>query len=183
LTTEDRDVSPVEEGAEVEDTQGGQDVESSLSALEEKAEKYLANWQRAEADLANFRKRAEQGKADLVKFANETLILSLLPALDDLERALENASEELAGTTFVEGIELIQRKLQAALQAQGLSAIEAEGKDFDPNLHEAVMCVEGEEGKVVEELQKGYKFRDRVIRPSMVKVGKEGGGAGPGDGR
>lgn len=182
MATEDKDGSPVEEDIDVEGAQEAEDIESIRSALEDerqKAEKYLANWQRAEADLINFRKRMEQEKADLATFANETLVLSLLPALDDLERALGNVSEDLAGTTWVEGIELIQRKLQGVLQAQGLSAIEAEGQDFDPNVHEAVMCVEGDDGKVVEELQKGFKFRDRVIRPSMVKVGQEGSGTGP----
>jgi len=182
LATEDKDESPVEEDIDVEGAQEAESIESIRSALEDerqKAEKYLANWQRAEADLINFRKRMEQEKADLVTFANETLVLSLLPTLDDLERALGNVSEDLAGTTWVEGIELIQRKLHGVLQAQGLSAIEAEGQDFDPNIHEAVMCVEGEDGKVVEELQKGFKFRDRVIRPSMVKVGQKGSGVGP----
>jgi molecular chaperone GrpE len=96
----------------------------------------------------------------------------LLPVLDDLERALANVPGELTESPWVDGIKHIYRKLQAFLQAQGVSAIEAEGKDFDPNFHEAVMAVEGEEGKVIEEIQKGYKLRDRVIRPTRVAVGK-----------
>lgn len=152
-----------------------EDIESLTKALaeeKEKAEKYLANWQRAEADLINFKKRSEQEKAEITKFANAVLVMSLLPILDDFERALDNVSIKLAGFTWVDGIRLIQRKLQAVLESQGLSQIEALGNDFDPAVHEAVLEEEGEEGKVIEELQKGYKFHERVLRPAMVKVGK-----------
>ena len=152
-----------------------EDIESVTRALaeeKEKAEKYLANWQRAEADLINFKKRSEQEKAEITKFANAVLVMSLLPILDDFERALDNVSIKLAGLTWVDGIRLIQRKLQAVLESQGLSQIEALGNDFDPAVHEAVLSEEGEEGKVIEELQKGYKFHERVLRPAMVKVGK-----------
>lgn len=152
-----------------------EDIESVTRALneeKEKAEKYLANWQRAAADLVNFKKRSEQEKAEITKFANAVLVMSLLPILDDFERALDNVSIKLAGFTWVDGIRLIQRKLQAVLESQGLSQIEALGNDFDPAVHEAVLSEEGEEGKVIEELQKGYKFHERVLRPAMVKVGK-----------
>ena len=98
--------------------------------------------------------------------------MNLLPVLDDLERALASVPEELAESRWVDGIRHIYRKLQAVLEAQGVAVIEAEGKDFDPNFHEAVMTVEGEEGKVIEETQKGYKLRNRVIRPTRVKVGR-----------
>jgi molecular chaperone GrpE len=103
----------------------------------------------------------------------------MLPVLDDLERALGSVPDELAGSSWVDGIRHIYRKLQAALEAQGISVIEAEGKDFDPNFHEAVMTVEGEEGKVIKETQKGYQLRNRVIRPTKVKVGK--GSESPGN--
>jgi molecular chaperone GrpE len=152
-----------------------EDIESVTRALneeKEKAEKYLANWQRAEADLINFKKRSEQEKAEIAKFANAVLVMSLLPILDDFERALDNVSIKLAGFTWVDGIRLIHRKLQAVLESHGISQIEALGNDFDPTLHEAVLEEEGEEGKVIEELQKGYKLHERVLRPAMVKVGK-----------
>jgi molecular chaperone GrpE len=158
-----------------EETQQAEDIESlkkSLAEEKEKAEKYLANWQRAEADLANLKKRAEQEKSEITNFANGMLIVNLLPILDDFERALDSVSSKLAGLTWVDGIRLIQRKLQAVLEAQGLSQIEALGRDFDPTLHEAVLVGEGEEGKVIEEIQKGYKFHERVLRPALVKVGK-----------
>ena len=162
-----------------------EDVDSLKKALDEeqaKAEVYLANWQRAQADFINFKKRIEQEREETVRFANELLILNLLPVLDDLERALDNISEKLAGLTWVDGIALIYRKLKAILERHGLSEVKALGEPFDPNLHEAVLYGEGEGGKVIEELQKGYKLYDRVIRPTMVKVGKEEGEGGEEEG-
>lgn len=147
-------------------------VRKALEEEKEKAEKYLANWQRAQADLINYKRRSEQERAETTGFANSTLILSLLPILDDMERALGNLPEELAGSSWVDGVKIIYRKMRAVLESQGLAEIEAEGKDFDPNIHEAVMAVEGDEGKVVGEIRKGYKFREKVIRPTQVKVGK-----------
>jgi molecular chaperone GrpE len=99
------------------------------------------------------------------------LVINLLPVLDDLERALDSISDELAELGWVDGIRLIERKLRGILEAQGLSPIKALGELFDPNLHEATMQGKGKEGIVVEELQKGYKFQDRVIRPARVVVG------------
>ena len=151
-----------------------EDVESLKRALDEeraKAEGYLANWQRAQADFINLKRRNEQEREEVIKFANATLISNLLPVIDDLERALDNVSEKLAGLTWVDGVRLIYRKLQAVLEGHGLTEIKAVGEEFDPRLHEAVLFGEGEEGKVIEELQKGYKLYDRVIRPTIVKVG------------
>lgn len=176
MADEEMNFSPDEEGVERGEVEQVEDLESLKKALEEakeQAEKYLANWQRAEADFINYKRRSEQERAEMASFANATLITDLLPVLDDLERALENVSDGFDGPTWVEGIRLVYRKLKAVLEDRGLLEIEAEGKEFDPNLHEAVMCVEGEEGKVCEEIQKGYKLRDRLLRPSMVKVGKD----------
>ena len=181
MANEEMDFSPDQEGADRGEVEEAEDLESLKKALEEakeKAEKYLANWQRAEADFINYKRRSEQERAEMASLANATLITGLLPVLDDLERALEKASDDFDGPTWVEGIRLIYRKLKGVLEDQGLLEIEAEGKEFDPNLHEAVMCVEGEEGKVCEEIQKGYKLGDRLLRPSRVKVGKEQDGSG-----
>jgi len=153
--------------------------ESAQKALQEaleKADRYLGNWQRSEADFANYKKRVEQERAEYAHFANAGLISALLPVVDDLERALENAAGDPKAATWVEGVQLIYRKLRSVLEEHGLTEIETEGSMFDPNLHEAVMCVEGEEGIVCEEVQKGYRLRDRLLRPAMVKVGKEGEG-------
>ena len=151
------------------------DVDTLKRQVEEekqKAEGYLANWQRAQADFINYKRRTEQEKNELTKFSTAMLILNLLPVMDDLERALSTVPTALAGLSWFDGLRLIHRKLVAILENQGLQAIEAEGKDFDPNLHEAIMHVEGEEGKVVQVMQKGYKLHDRIIRPAMVTVGQ-----------
>ncbi|MEA1871947.1 MAG: nucleotide exchange factor GrpE [Chloroflexota bacterium] len=166
--TEDDDV--VEAGIEQ-----GEDIETLQQALaeeKEKAEKYLANWQRCQADFVNYKQRAEQEKREIIEFANSTLICNLLPIMDDLERALASAPAELNEPNWTEGIRLIYNKFKATLEAQGLTEIEAEGEPFDPHLHEAVMQQEGEEGMIIEEIQKGYKFKEKVIRPSLVIVGK-----------
>ena len=152
-----------------------EDIDSLKKALEEekdKAERYLNNWQRAEADFNNYKKRADQERGEVARFANIALVLNLLPVLDDLERAFNSLPATLAQLTWIDGIRLIHRKLQAILEAQGLSEIKAVGESFDPAVHEAVSQGGGEEGKVIEELQKGYKLHDRVIRPALVVVGK-----------
>jgi molecular chaperone GrpE len=153
----------------------GEDIEALKEALAEqksKAQEHLANWQRAEADLINYKKRSEQERGEIAKFANASLMLGLLPILDDFERALGSVPAKLAGFSWVGGVELIYRKLKAILEAQGLSEIKALGELFDPRYHEAVMNGEGDEGKVIEVVQRGYKLHDRVIRPTMVVVGK-----------
>ena len=151
------------------------DIEALQRALaedKEKAENYLASWQRCQADLANYRKRAEQEKAEIIEFANSALICNMLPVIDDFERAFASVPAEINESNWTEGIRLIYNKLRAILEAQGLTGIEARGEPFDPRLHEAVMQQEGEEGLIVQETQKGYKFKDKVVRPSLVIVGQ-----------
>ena len=166
--TEDQNAKWEPEVAEVED------VETLTKALAEekaKAEANLAGWQRAQADFINYRQRSEQEKEETIKFANSQLMLSLLPILDDLERAFASRPSRPAKLGWAEGIRLIERKLRATLEAQGLSPIIAVGEPFDPYQREAIRQDKGKEGIVTEEVQKGYKFRDRVIRPSKVVVG------------
>ena len=168
---------------------GGEHIESLAEALDEerlKAERYLANWQSTQADLSRLERRAVQEKTEVAKFGNSRLIINLLPVLDDLERAFDFLPVGLVDPSWVDRIRPIYGKLQAILEAEGVSQIEAVGKAFDPHLHEAVMCANGEEGMVIEEVLKGYKLHDRVIRPSKVIVGKgkttEGGQYGWGSG-
>jgi molecular chaperone GrpE len=156
------------EVAEVEDIEA---LKQALAGEKVEAETNLAGWQRAQADFVNYKRRTEQEKEEIGKFANSMLVINLLPALDDLERAFTSITDQLTEVSWVDGIRLIERKLRGILEAQGLSPIQALGEPFDPNLHEAVMQSEGKEGIVVEELQKGYKFQDRVIRPARVIVG------------
>ena len=151
-----------------------EDVESlkhNLTEEREKADKYLANWQRAEADFSNYKKRVEQEKNETTASANRGVIYSLLPVLDDLERAFASMPPKLADATWVDGIKLIYRKLQTTLESFGVTEVEALGKPFDPNIHEAVTHIEGEEGIVINEIRKGYKLNDKLLRPSMVAVG------------
>jgi molecular chaperone GrpE len=146
-------------------------LKQSLTEAKAEAEANLANWQRTQADFVNYKRRAEQEKEEISRFANTTLMFSFLPVLDDLERAFASIPPKLAKLSWVDGIELIERKLRASLEAQGLSQIKTLGEPFDPTIHEAAMHGKGKEGMVIEELQKGYKLYDRVIRPAMVVVG------------
>lgn len=159
--------TPEESTAEISET----DLRKQLEQEKQRAENYLTNWQRAQADFINYKRRTEQERGEMTKFSNAMLILNLLPVLDDLERALATVPTKLAGLTWFDGLRLIYRKLVAVLESQGLEPIEAEGKEFDPNMHEAVTHVPGEEGKIQQVLQKGYKLHDRIIRPAMVTVG------------
>lgn len=132
---------------------------------------------RIQADFDNTRKRLDREKQDFIKFANEGLIADLLNVLDDLERAVglaEAKHEDLPA--FLKGVEMILAHLYDMLKGYGVKPIEAEGKIFDPAFHEALMQVEDKdkpEHTVVEELQKGYLLKDRVIRTTKVKVSKK----------
>jgi molecular chaperone GrpE len=154
--------------AEIEDVET---LKKLLAETQAKAEANLAGWQRAQADFINYKRRSEQERAEVAQFANSVMVLSLLPILDDFERAFASIPPKLEKMNWVEGIRLVERKLWANLEAQGLSPIKALGEPFDPNLHEAVRQDKGKEGIVIEELQKGYTLYDRIIRPSKVVVG------------
>ncbi len=142
-----------------------------LSYTKEKMESNLINWQRTQADFINYKRRTESERGEITKYANTQLILSLLPILDDFERALNYVPTKVAKLKWTEGIRLIERKIRSSLEVQGLTPIEAKGEIFDPNIHEAARHDTGKENIVIEELQKGYKLHDRVIRPAMVVVG------------
>lgn len=145
--------------------------EEDLEELRRKAEDHLANWQRTQADFTNYKRRSQQEKEEISQFANSALVLSLLPVLDDLERAFAAIPAELDNIGWVDGVRFIERKMRAALEARGMSEINALGEPFDPSLHEAVMQAPGQENIIVGEMLKGYKLHDRVLRPSQVIVG------------
>jgi molecular chaperone GrpE len=153
-----------------------QALEQVLAEEKERAENYLVNWQRTQADFANYRKRAEQERKETTELASSTVIMNLLTVVDDFERAFASLPNELEESSWIEGIKMIYNKFKATLEAQGLTEIKAKGEPFDPHFHDAVMGQEGDEGIVIDEVQKGYMFKDKVIRPSMVVVGKGGGG-------
>lgn len=151
-------------------------LRAELAETRERAERYHSNWQRSAADFQNWKRRGDQEKGEAMRLAEATVVGELLRVLDDFERAFQALPPELRKLTWAEGIALIWQKLFAVLQSRGLSSIEALGQDFDPYLHEAVMREEdgdvSEQTSVVAELQRGYRFHERVIRPSLVKVGK-----------
>ena len=125
------------------------------------------------AEFDNFRKRTEKEKSSMFEMGASDMIKKLLPIVDNFERslAIENPNKEVAN--FLKGYEMIYKQIMTLLENQGVKVIEAEGKEFDPNFHQAVMTVSDENfkpGMVVEELQKGYMLKDRVIRASLVKV-------------
>ncbi|MGC8950960.1 nucleotide exchange factor GrpE [Chloroflexus sp.] len=150
------------------------DLQQRLARAEAQAAEYKDQWMRAVADYRNFKRRTETERAELIRNAGAAIILKLLPVLDDFERAIANVPPEIAETPWWQGTQLIAHKLRTMLESEGVKPIEALGQDFDPNLHEAVIYedAEGQEGKVIAELQRGYLLHDRVIRPSMVKVGR-----------
>lgn len=140
-------------------------------ALAEKQEYYdLAL--RARAELENFRKRTQREKEEFLQHANADLMHSLLPALDGFDRALKHRDPKAPPKVY-EGLELIHRQLLETLKRAGLTAVETQGETFDPNLHQAVETVESdkhEDHEIVEELQRGYKLKQRLLRPAIVKV-------------
>ena len=125
------------------------------------------------AEFENFRKRTEKEKSTMYEMGARDMIEKILPIVDNFERGLASIPEDAKGTPFAEGMEKIYKQFQKTLEDAGVKVIEAVGKEFDPNLHNAVMHVEDEslgENVVAEELLKGYTYRDSVVRHSMVKV-------------
>lgn len=125
---------------------------------------------RRQAEFDNFRRRAEREKADVVEYANSETVRALLPVIDDLERALK---AETSDKEFARGMELIYQRLSDSLKKLGLEPIETAGKTFDPHLHHAVEMVETEDyddHTILDEYQRGYNFKGRLLRPAMVKV-------------
>lgn len=157
---------------EIEQAEDIETLQQALAEEKEKSERYLANWQRCQADFDNYKKRSEQERGEVIELASRALISNLLPVMDDLERALALVPAELEESNWTEGIRLIYNKFKTTLEAQGVTGIAARGEPFDPRLHEAVMQQNGKEGMVIEELRKGYKFKEKIIRPSLVTVGR-----------
>lgn len=150
------------------------ELQARIALAEAQAAEYKDQWLRATADYKNYKRRAETERAELIRSASSGLVLKMLPVLDDFERAIANIPADVAATSWWGGTQLIAQKLRTLLESEGVTPIEALGADFDPTMHEAVLYEDaaGQDGKVIEELQKGYKQRDRVLRPTMVKVGR-----------
>jgi molecular chaperone GrpE len=172
---DEEDINPPteEEAKEVVGSEKLPDDEKDRLAadLKEANDKYL----RLYAEFDNYRKRVNKDKEELIKYGNERLLHELLPFIDHLEMALKHASNE-SSSGLVQGVEITLKGLRKTLEKFGLTEIEAEGKPFDPSVHHAISQVEREdadENIVVEELRKGYRLKDKVLRASLVAVSKK----------
>ena len=140
---------------------------------DEKIEELTDRVRRQMAEFDNFRKRTEKEKTQMFETGAKSIVEKILPVVANFERGLAAVTEEEKGTPFVEGMEKIYKQMMTVLEEAGVKPIEAVGQEFDPNLHNAVMHVEDEgfgENIIAEEFQKGYTYRDSVVRHSMVKV-------------
>jgi molecular chaperone GrpE len=145
--------------------------DNKIDALDAEVDDLLSRMQRLQADFVNYRKRSEREKEEMSLKGKIELASEILPVIDNFERALNSADEN---TEFYSGVEMIYKQLLKLLSDQGIEEISAEGEEFDPEFHEAIMKVDAEneedEGKVVEVIQKGFILDERVVRPAMVKV-------------
>ncbi|RJX22854.1 MAG: nucleotide exchange factor GrpE [Ammonifex sp.] len=149
-------------------------LEEALTAAENRAQEYYQQLLRLRADYENLRKRVNKEREEFLHFAGEALVASLLPVLDDFERALKSPGDKVSD--FLAGIEMIYRRLSETFTHEGLEVIPAVGALFDPTRHEAVAFEEDGEhpaNTILEELRRGYTFRGKVLRPALVKVAKE----------
>ena len=161
----DEDNIPIEKKLEL--------MQAALEASESKAAEYLDGWQRSQAEFTNYRKRQERERERMRHEVIGRVVTRYLPIVDDMERALKDRPVEGDGAAWAEGIELIYRKLMNILESEGVTPIDAEGQEFDPAIHEAVMQSESDEhesGTVIEVLQTGYMLGDRVLRSALVRV-------------
>lgn len=168
--TADSEVTTEEEGTEPDSETT--ELEAEFTKVQQEKEELYQRLLRTQAEFDNYKKRSIKEREAERKYKAQDLATELLPAIDNFERALQVETTD-ANKNLLDGISMVYRQLVDALKSQGVEPIEAVGKEFDPNIHQAVMQVE-EEGfepnTVVEELQKGYMMKDRVIRPAMVKV-------------
>lgn len=148
-------------------------MEQQLTQLEEEVSTWKTDYYKVFADMENLKRRMQNEHNNALKFMMQSFIEEMLPVIDNFERslAIENPSEEIKN--FLKGYEMIYQQLLLVLEKQGVEVIETKDQEFDPNFHQAVMTVQDENYKtnmIVEELQRGYKLKDRVIRASLVKV-------------
>lgn len=149
-----------------------EEIDRLQQELNEANNKYL----RLYAEFENYKKRTNRDKEELIKYGNESLIYELLTVIDNLEMALKHSSGNTSSSGLVQGVEITYKELIKTLEKFGLSVIEADGKPFDPSVHHAMSQIERDdidENIIIEEYRKGYKLKDKVIRPSLVAVSKK----------
>jgi molecular chaperone GrpE len=148
-------------------------LRAAIDIERQRADENLALAQRAQADYANLKRRTAEEREAQLGLANEALLAKVVALADDFDLAIEHVPAEARETAWLEGIAAIDRKLRAILESEGVTPIEALGRPFDPQVHEALSHVTGTgrpEGEVVAEIRRGYRIRDRVLRPSLVAV-------------
>lgn len=151
----------------------GDTLKKEIDLLKQKLTEVEGLRIRLMADFENYKKRSVKDRETILKFANEELLLSLLPVMDNMELAMKSVKEEEKEGSVYKGVEMVYAQLKDVLEKNGLTEIKAEGAEFDPNLHDAVMRGSAEgvpDNMILEVLRKGYQLEGRVIRPSMVKV-------------
>lgn len=174
VITEVIDADDQNEPEQADSTAETDPLQAELSELKEENDNLNQRLLRVQAEFDNFKKRSQKEKEADRKYKAENLVTELLPAIDNFERAMQvEVTDETKG--LVDGVSMVYNQIKDALKSQGVEEIESVGQPFDPNIHHAVMQAEDEQAEsdtVIEELQKGYKLKDRVIRPAMVKVSK-----------
>lgn len=174
-TTAAESQEPVNEAgaAEAQAEEMADQGQDELARLKTEVEETQQRFVRAQADFDNFRRRTQKEKEELAKYASMKLVTELVPVIDNFERAMATVPEGTESESFSKGIQMIFRQLETVLNNEGLTAMDTVGQPFNPEFHQAIMQVETdeyEEGTVVEEVQKGYMLKDKVLRPAMVKV-------------
>lgn len=154
---------------------GSLSMEERLEQAEARAAEYMDSWKRAAADYQNFKKQQERERQNWIALSNAALLMKVLPVIDDLDTAVMKVENEIRKTAWFEGVALILKKLDNALEEIGVTEIDAKGKKFDPNLHEAVLEEDDEKtesGHITDVIQRGYQLNGKLIRPAMVKVAR-----------
>jgi molecular chaperone GrpE len=153
-----------------------QEAQTEREQLKAQAAENLDGWQRARAEFANYKRRVDAERTELAASAGAEALKRVLPAVDDFERAMQTLPEDLKDNSWVNGVAMVQRKLNAALEQSGITPLViTPGDTFDPNVHEAITHEDSDQfssEQIIGEVQRGYKLGDRVLRPAMVRVAR-----------
>lgn len=151
------------------------ELEAQLAEEKKKGDEYLDNWRRTAAEFQNYKRRMDKDKADYAQYANERLLKRLLDVLDSFDFGFKAMPDDVKNAPWGEGMRAVQRQIEKILESEGVTPIETQGQAFDPKVHEAMFyepAPGANEGQILDELQRGYRLNDRVLRPSRVKVAK-----------
>lgn len=146
-----------------------------LIELKKKADEYLNNWKRSQADYFNLKRRVDEEKKEILSLANKDLIMQILPILDNFRRAFNQVPNEYKDSDWLSGIKQLEKQLEKIISNEGLERILTVGQEFNPNFHEAVLSEEKkgvQKGTILEELESGYKINNKVVKAAKVKVAK-----------